>query len=69
MQKGESEVDVEALVDEAQSKASHNASLMKKALESGNLRESLKYADAMLGELRIPNITPKQYYVLCMRVN
>jgi hypothetical protein len=65
MQKGETPIDQELLLDETQTRASQNGSLMKKALESGNLRDGLKYADLMVGELRNPDIAPKYYYVLC----
>ena len=55
----------EILLDDAQTKASQNAGLMRSALEAGNLREGLKYADAMLSELKAPQLAPKFYYVLC----
>lgn len=66
MFKEEAGTDQELLLDETQTRASQYASLMKKSLESGNLREALKHASSMLGELRCPNISPKYYYVLCI---
>lgn len=68
MNKEEGEVDQEVLLDEAQTKASQNAGLMRTALEEGNLREGLRYADAMLSELKAPQLAPKYYYVLCKRL-
>lgn len=65
MLKEEAAVDQEMILDDSQTRASQSASLMKKSLESGNLRDALKYASAMLGELRCPNISPKYYYILC----
>lgn len=65
MMKEEQLIDQEVLLDETQTRASQNAGLMKKSLESGNLREALKYADLMLAELRSPHIQPKYYYILC----
>lgn len=38
---------------------------MKKALDSGNLREALKYASTMLAELKTSRLTPKNYFNLC----
>jgi vacuolar protein sorting-associated protein 35 len=41
---------------------------MKRALESGNLKEGIQYADVMLAELKNPYITPKNYYILFMDI-
>lgn len=41
-----------------------NAYFMKKAIESSNLREALKYSDHMLNELRTEVLNPKDYYSL-----
>jgi hypothetical protein len=41
-----------------------NAYFMKKAIESANLREALKYSDHMLSELRTEVLNPKDYYSL-----
>ena len=41
-----------------------NAYFMKKAIESSNLREALKYSDHMLSELRTEVLNPKDYYSL-----
>ncbi len=58
-------VDEEVLLDEAQARASQQAAQMRNALESGNMREAIKFADQMLDELRNPLISPKSYYYLC----
>lgn len=41
-----------------------NAHFMKKAIESENLKESLKYTDLILSELRLETLTPKEYYTI-----
>lgn len=66
MIKEEELVDQEELLDEAQTRATQNASLMKSALETGSLKDALKYADEMLSELRASKLSPKYYYMLCM---
>jgi vacuolar protein sorting-associated protein 35 len=64
----EREVDPEILLDELQTRSSQAGMLMKKALESNNLREAIQYADEMLTELRDPRILPKLYYILFMQI-
>lgn len=41
-----------------------NAHFMKKAVESENLKEALKYTDLILSELRSESLSPKEYYTL-----
>ena len=41
-----------------------NGYFMRKAFESKNMRESLKYSEKMIGELRIDNVDPKEYFTL-----
>ena len=65
MMKESAIMDQEVLLDELQTRASQAAALMKKSLESGNVRDGIKYADEMLKELGNPFISPKFYYVLC----
>ena len=60
-------VDQELLLDDAQTKVLQNSSLMKAALETNNLREALKSASSMVSELKNPLLTPKYYYILCIR--
>jgi len=64
----EREVDSEILLDELQTRASQAAMLMKKALESNNLREAIQCADEMLAELRDPRVLPRLYYILFMQI-
>jgi vacuolar protein sorting-associated protein 35 len=66
MIKAEPGADQELILDETQTRASQCAALMKKSLESGNLRDALKHASSMLTELKCPDISPKYYYILCM---
>eukprot|EP01022_Parablepharisma_sp_SALTPOND_P000708 TRINITY_DN1044_c0_g2_i1.p1 TRINITY_DN1044_c0_g2~~TRINITY_DN1044_c0_g2_i1.p1 ORF type:complete len:857 (+),score=97.29 TRINITY_DN1044_c0_g2_i1:113-2683(+) len=61
-------VDQEFLLDDIQTRAAQAAALMKKGIESGNLREGIQYADTMLSELRNPFIAPKYYYILFMQI-
>jgi len=63
-----SAIDQEVLLDELQTRAGQCATQMKKALESGNLREAIQHADSMLGELRNPYISPHFYYILFMQI-
>eukprot|EP00826_Nyctotherus_ovalis_P050482 TRINITY_DN6187_c0_g1_i5.p1 TRINITY_DN6187_c0_g1~~TRINITY_DN6187_c0_g1_i5.p1 ORF type:complete len:590 (-),score=224.08 TRINITY_DN6187_c0_g1_i5:41-1810(-) len=64
----EHEIDPELLLDELQTRSTQSGTLMRKALESGNLREAIQYADAMLSELHNPHIVPKLYYILFMQI-
>lgn len=41
-----------------------NGYFMRRAFESKNMRESLKYSEKMIGELRIENVDPKEYFTL-----
>lgn len=38
---------------------------MKKALDSGNLRDGLKFSSTMLAEMKTSRLTPKNYFNLC----
>jgi hypothetical protein len=38
---------------------------MKNALDSGNLRDALKFSSTMLGEMKTSRLTPKNYFNLC----
>ncbi len=58
-------VDQEVLLDDAQTNVVRNSALMKTSLENGNLREALRYASAMVGELKNPQLSPRFYYILC----
>merc|ERR1712166_996954 len=53
---------------EAQKVVQQEAFLMKRALDSKNLREALKHSAVMISELRTPLLSPKNYYGLYMSV-
>jgi len=38
---------------------------MKKSLDSGNLREALKFSSTMLSEMKTSKLTPRNYFNLC----
>ena len=42
---------------------------MKKALDSGNLRDALKFSSTMLTEMKTSRLTPKNYFNLCKYEN
>ena len=51
-------------LEDALSVVKKHAFHMKRAIEENNLRDSLKNASAMLGELRMRQLSPKRYYDL-----
>lgn len=55
-------------LEEAQKVVQQEAFLMKRALDSKNLREALKHSAVMISELRTPLLSPKNYYGLYMSV-
>ena len=59
------EIDQEVVLDQAQTNVMRNAALMKASIENKHLREALKYASEMIGELKNPSLSPKFYYILC----
>jgi vacuolar protein sorting-associated protein 35 len=38
---------------------------MKKSLDGGNLRETLKYSSTMLAEMKTSSLSPRNYFKLC----
>ncbi|XP_022912925.1 vacuolar protein sorting-associated protein 35 [Onthophagus taurus] len=58
----------EKLLDEALSTVKAQAFQMKRCLDKIKLMEALKYASAMLGELRTSLLSPKSYYELYMAI-
>jgi vacuolar protein sorting-associated protein 35 len=58
----------EKYLEEAKKVVREQAYFMKKALESANLRDALRYASTMLGELRTSLLSPKTYYILFMQI-
>eukprot|EP00406_Dinophysis_acuminata_P033549 CAMPEP_0179372190 /NCGR_PEP_ID=MMETSP0797-20121207/86131_1 /TAXON_ID=47934 /ORGANISM="Dinophysis acuminata, Strain DAEP01" /LENGTH=831 /DNA_ID=CAMNT_0021088101 /DNA_START=70 /DNA_END=2565 /DNA_ORIENTATION=+ len=65
---GAGENDQERLLDQASAEVKQQAFYMKRAIESDNLREALKYSSNVLCELRTSLLSPKNYYELYMRV-
>jgi len=55
-------------LDDANESVKKQAFYMKRFLDGNNLREGLKCASAMTGELRTAKLTPKNYYELYMNV-
>lgn len=41
---------------------------MKRALDTADLRDALRYASVMISELRTQLLSPKNYYILFMQV-
>jgi vacuolar protein sorting-associated protein 35 len=60
--------DQDQLLDDSSTKAKQQAFYMKKALDSGNLREALKSSSNMLAELRTSLLSPRNYYNLYMQI-
>lgn len=55
-------------LDDANENVKKQAFYMKRALDSNNVRDALKCASAMTGELRTAKLSPKNYYELYMIV-
>src|SRR4051812_33995647 len=51
--------------DDANESVKKQSFYMKRFLDNNNLRESLKCASQMTGELRTSKLSPKNYYELC----
>mmetsp|Transcript_38745 Transcript_38745/g.54062 ORF Transcript_38745/g.54062 Transcript_38745/m.54062 type:complete len:113 (+) Transcript_38745:38-376(+) len=62
------EDDQERYLDDAKKVIKEQAYFMKKALESANLRDGLRYSSVMLSELKTSLLSPKNYYVLFMQI-
>lgn len=62
------EEDQERFLDEAKKIVREQAYFMKKAIDSTNIRDTLKYSSIMLGELRTSLLSPRTYYILFMQV-
>lgn len=52
----------------AREKIKENAYYMKMALDASNLKEAMKKGKMMLSQLRINDVSPKDYYSLFMEV-
>jgi vacuolar protein sorting-associated protein 35 len=62
------EEDQEKFLDEAKKIVKEQAYYMKRALDSANLRDGLRYASTMLSELKTSLLSPKNYYILYMQI-
>jgi len=60
--------DHDRYLDESNDKVKKQAWYMKRAFDSNNIREALKSASSMTGELRTSKLSPKNYYELYMNV-
>lgn len=60
--------DHDRYLDEANDSVKKQAWYMKRAFDQSNVREALKCASAMTGELRTSKLSPKNYYELYMNV-
>jgi vacuolar protein sorting-associated protein 35 len=60
--------DQEKVLEDAKKTVKEHAYFMNKELENANLRNALKHASALLSELRSPNLSPRNYYILFMAV-
>lgn len=64
----DSDIEQDKWLDDANESVKKQAWFMKRALDSGDLNEALKYASAMIDELRTSKLSPKNYYELYMAV-
>lgn len=55
------EMFLEAHIEVVRQQAFH----MKKSLDGGNLRETLKFSSTMLAEMKTSSLSPRNYYKLC----
>ena len=58
----------DAILEEAKKKIKEHAYYMKKALDGSNIKEAMKSAQNMVSNLRVGNVSPKEYYMLFMLV-
>ena len=61
--------DQDRILDEHMSVVRQQAFLMKKALDTNNLREALKFSSTMLSELKTSLLSPRNYFQLCKYLN
>ena len=63
----QSPVEQQRLLDEASATLREQAFLMKRAIEADNLRDTLRHASNVIGELRSSVLTPRSYYQLYLQ--
>lgn len=61
-------MEYDAVVEEAQKRIQDNAFYMTKALDAQNLKEAMKFAEQMVGSLRVGSVSPREYYSLFLQV-
>jgi vacuolar protein sorting-associated protein 35 len=59
-------MDQDAIMDNVSTKIKNSGIAMRKSLETNDLKAALKHAKAMLAELRTNQVTPRNYYNLCI---
>lgn len=62
------EAEQDKWLDEANENVKKQAFFMKRALDAGDIRQSIKCASEMISELRTSNLSPKNYYELYIAV-
>lgn len=62
------EEDHEKVFEDAKRTVKEQAYFMRKAIDEATLRNALKHAANMIGELRTNHLPPRDYYVLFMQV-
>ena len=62
------EEDQEKFLEDAKKVVREQAYFMKKAIDSKNMRDALKFSSKMVGELSTSSLSPKTYYILYMQV-
>jgi vacuolar protein sorting-associated protein 35 len=60
--------DQEKVLEDAKKTVKEHAYFMNKELDNANLRNALRHASALLSEMRIQTLTPRNYYILFMAV-
>lgn len=61
-------MEYDTVVEEAKKKIREHAYYMKKALDGQNLKEAIKSAENLIANLRVGNVSPRDYYMLFMLV-
>ena len=62
-------MDQDVVMDEISNKIKNAGINMRKALETADLKKGLKFANALLMELKTGAVTPRNYYNLCITLN
>jgi vacuolar protein sorting-associated protein 35 len=61
-------MEYDSFVEEAKKNIREHAHYMKKGLDTANLKEAIKRAKLMISQLRVGNVSPRDYYMLFMLV-